>query len=199
MAFDVKYHDGYPDQLPELSAEPLEGDIGDEEITQLLNGLKTLGEENLGMAMTFTLVSHLRERLSDFVRSRAERKRHEEAEKERLLLEAEEAKTRGTAITRESFIVWKSTFDKEIAVKKAKELEDKLKGLTPKEREEFKRLRSRLSGRQLFERNKDWGMESDDSLLEEEGTSVDISQYERTRIEEEHGEDEDHVQFSDSD
>lgn len=45
------------------------------------------GEENLGMAMTFTLVSHLREQLSEFVRSKAERKRHAEAEKERLVIE----------------------------------------------------------------------------------------------------------------
>jgi hypothetical protein len=42
LAFNVKYPDGYPDQLPELSAEPIEGDIVDEEIDQLLNGLKTL-------------------------------------------------------------------------------------------------------------------------------------------------------------
>jgi hypothetical protein len=45
------------------------------------------GEENIGMAMTFTLVSHLRERLSSLVRSRAEKIRKQEAEKERLALE----------------------------------------------------------------------------------------------------------------
>lgn len=192
----MKYTDGYPDQLPELSAEPIEGDIEDDEIDDLLNGLKTLGEDNLGMAMTFTLVSHLRERLSDFVRSRAERKRQEESERERVLLEAEEARTRGTPVTRESFFTWKARFDKETALKKVKEQDEKLKGLTPKDREEFKKLQTRLSGRQLFERNKDWDT-SEDSLLEEEGTSVDISQYERARLEEEE-EDNDHVRFSDS-
>lgn len=45
------------------------------------------GEENLGMAMTFTLVSHLREQLGLLVRSRAEAREKEEAEKERLALE----------------------------------------------------------------------------------------------------------------
>jgi hypothetical protein len=102
-----------------------------------------------------------------------------------------------------------------MAVKKAKEQDEKLKGLTPKEREEFKKFQTRLSGkcfdyhhcylfiglsmpgRQLFERNRDWDT-SEDSLLEEDSTSVDISQYERTRLEEEDGEDEDHVRFSDS-
>ena len=45
------------------------------------------GEENLGMAMTFTLVSHLREQLATLVHTRAEKRRHEEMEKERLALE----------------------------------------------------------------------------------------------------------------
>ena len=39
------------------------------------------------MAMTFTLVSQLREELAALVRSRAEKRRKEEAEKERLALE----------------------------------------------------------------------------------------------------------------
>ena len=39
------------------------------------------------MAMTFTLVSHLREQLSTLVRARADKLRREEAEKERLALE----------------------------------------------------------------------------------------------------------------
>ena len=45
------------------------------------------GEENIGMAMTFTLVSHLREQLAELVRSRAEKERRIAAEKERLELE----------------------------------------------------------------------------------------------------------------
>lgn len=49
------------------------------------NNLK--GEENIGMAMTFTLVSHLREQLSILIRARSEKRRKEEMEKERLLLE----------------------------------------------------------------------------------------------------------------
>lgn len=179
--------------------------------------------------MTFTLVSHLREQLSEFVRSRAEKTRREESERERLLIEvsdhfyhgfhslrwrlqAEEAKTRGTVVTPESFLAWKVKFDKEMAAKRLKEQEEKLKGLSPKEREEYKKLQTRSTGlrstistdlrvddfpgRQLFER-RDWDV-SEDSLLEEEGTSVDVSQYDRTREEEEE-DNEDRVQFSDSD
>ena len=50
-------------------------------------------------------------------------------------------------------------------------------------------------GRQLFERNRNL---EDETLMEEGSTSVDISQYERTKAEEQEDE-EDHVRFSDSD
>lgn len=103
LILNVKYTSGYPDTLPELTADPLEGEIEEEELADLLNGLKALvclltpgvfrlsdltqGEENVGMAMTFTLVSHLREQLAELVRSRAEKERRLAAEKERLELE----------------------------------------------------------------------------------------------------------------
>lgn len=38
------------------------------------------------MAMTFTLVSHLRDQLASLVRTRAEKQRQEEMERERLAL-----------------------------------------------------------------------------------------------------------------
>ena len=52
-----------------------------------------------------------------------------------------------------------------------------------------------LPGRQIFERSRDW---TGDESLEEDGTSVDVTQYERThQTEEEH--EGDRVYFSDSD
>ena len=60
--------------------------------------------------------------------------------------QAEEAKTRGTPVTVESFKAWKAKFDAELAIKKAKAEEEKLKAMTPKEREEYKRIQGRLSG-----------------------------------------------------
>lgn len=39
------------------------------------------------MAMTFTLVSHLREQLSDLAKAKVEKRKREEKEKERLALE----------------------------------------------------------------------------------------------------------------
>ena len=116
------------------------------------------------MAMTFTLVSRLRELLADIVRERSERRRQEEAEKERQLIEvrplslllsvyglsqhnqAEEARTRGTPVTVEAFLAWKVKFMKETTEKRAREDEEKTKTMTPKEREEYKRLATRPSG-----------------------------------------------------
>ncbi|GJE95120.1 RWD and DFRP C terminal domain-containing protein [Phanerochaete sordida] len=195
LTLEVRYPDGYPDVLPDLTLEPLEGEVDDSEIQNLVEELHRIGEENLGMAMTFTLVSHLRERLVSLVLDRAERRRKEEEERERLVLEAEEAKTRGTPVTRESFLAWKAKFDKEMAEKKAREDEEKMKGMTPKEREEYKKLGFRPTGRQLFERNRDLAA-SDDNLVEEGTVSIDISQYERELSEEE--DEENQVTFSDS-
>ncbi|KAI0082682.1 RWD-domain-containing protein [Panus rudis PR-1116 ss-1] len=205
LALNVHYVDDYPDALPDLSLEAIEGDIDDEERTDLLNGLKAVvraifvalqGEENLGMAMTFTLVTHLREQLLKLVQSRMERRQKEAMEKERLAIEAEEARTRGTPVTPETFKAWKVKFDKEMAEKRAKEEEEKLKAMSPKEREEYKKLATRLSGRQLFERDKNLAV-SDDTLIEEGAVSVDVSQYDRTTREEE--EEDNGVTFSDSD
>jgi len=143
--------------------------------------------------MTFTLVSHLRELLSQLVRSKLEEQRRRDSEKERLALEAEERRTIGTPVTVESFKAWKEKFDKNLAIKKSREEEEQLKSMTPKEREEWKKFGTRLSGRQLFERNKNL---EDETLIEEGAVSVDFSQYQRTREEDEQ---EAGLTFSDSD
>ncbi|KAF9069657.1 RWD-domain-containing protein [Rhodocollybia butyracea] len=194
LTLSVHYTEDYPDALPELSLAPLEGDVEQAEIDKLLEELTKVGEENLGMAMTFTLVSHLREQLSSLVQSRETQRKFAESEKERLALEEEELRTRGTPVTVESFKIWKAKFDQEQAEKKAKEEDERLKGISAKERDEYKKIHSRLSGRQLFERHKNL---DEDTLLEEGTVSVDISQYDRTREDED--EEEDHVTFSDSD
>ncbi|KAJ7709930.1 RWD domain-containing protein [Mycena rosella] len=197
ITLEVQYPPEYPDVLPELSLHAIEGEGEMEysEMNDLLNDLRAVGEENLGIAMTFTLVSHLREQLSVLVKTRSEKRQKEETEKERLAIEAEEARTRGTPVTPESFMAWKIKFDQELAAAKKVREDEKLRGSTPKEREETRRIVGRLSGRQLFEKNKNL---EEDTLLEEGTVSVDISQYERTRREEDEEEDEG-ITFSDSD
>ncbi|KAF9451049.1 RWD-domain-containing protein [Macrolepiota fuliginosa MF-IS2] len=192
ITLKVHYTNDYPQSLPELSLDPVDTEFSDEEIDRLLQGLRDVGEDNLGMAMTFTLVSHLREQLAQLLRERIEKRNKEEQEKERLELEA--ARTRGTPVTVVSFNAWKAKFDKEMAQRKSVEEEEKLKASSPKEREEYRKYTTRLTGRQLFERNRHL---EDEGLMEDGTVSVDASQYERTRLEEQ--EEDEGVTFSDSD
>ncbi|ESK96950.1 rwd domain protein [Moniliophthora roreri MCA 2997] len=195
VALSVHYPDDYPDILPETALTCDEGELDGEEIETLVEEMKKMGEENVGMAMTFTIVSHLRDQLADLLKARATKAKQDELEKERRLLEEEAARTRGTPVTVESFKTWKAKFDAEQAEMKAREDEEKMKGLTAKEREEWKRISIRLTGRQLFERNKNL---EEDTLMEEGTVSVDFSQYERRQRDEEQ-EEEERVTFSDSD
>ena len=99
----VHYTDDYPRTIPELSLEPIETYFTNGEIDELIFELQNVvclnvvfillvadllkGRENVGMAMTFTLVSHLREHLSRLLRTRMETRKKEEQEKERLELQ----------------------------------------------------------------------------------------------------------------
>lgn len=99
--------------------------------------------------MTFTLVSSLRDVLSALVAARLERRKADETEREQRALAAEEARTRGTPVTRASFQTWKGNFDREVQLRRRQEEEDKIKGMTPKEREEFRKVATRFSGASL--------------------------------------------------
>ena len=50
-------------------------------------------------------------------------------------------------MTVESFKAWKEKFDKELAIKKLHEDEVHLRNMTPKEREEWKKSTTRLTGK----------------------------------------------------
>ncbi|KAH9180528.1 RWD-domain-containing protein [Lactarius sanguifluus] len=186
LAMTVHYTDSYPDELPELSLQLIDGEVDEDDIRALLASARAVGQENIGMAMTFTIISQLREQLSSFIRTRSERREKEE----------EEARTRGTPVTVKSFTEWKTKFDKEVSLRKMRTEEEKSKTMTVKEREEYKKIAARLTGRQLFERDKNLAT-SDTSLLEEGTVSVDISQYERVTDNED--DEEDRLEFSDSD
>ena len=49
-------------------------------------------------------------------------------------------------MTLERFLVWKTKFDKEMNTRKAREEDDRIKGLNPKEKEEWKRQGQRPTG-----------------------------------------------------
>ena len=57
-------------------------------------------------------------------------------------------------MTVESFKAWKEKFDKELAIKKAQEDEEYLRNMTPKEREEWKKSGTRLSGKTEYQKKR---------------------------------------------
>ncbi|XP_005175295.1 RWD domain-containing protein 1 [Musca domestica] len=149
------YTPTYPDEAPVVEVdEPV--NFQEDYEQRMLEHLKSTIEENIGMEMIFTLVSTaqewLNERWDDF-------KKAEEDERERRLLEAEEAERKrfeGTRVTVETFMKWKMEFEESmgIAAKREKSNDNK-----------------KLTGRELFMRDNTLN-DSDIKFLMEAGDSI---------------------------
>lgn len=134
-------------------------------------------EENLGMAMIFTLVSTLKEAAETLI---MERVASERQAREREIAEAEEEENRkfqGTLVNKERFLEWREKFRKEMEEEEQREKEEKEaeeKKKKPSAREEQK-----LTGRQLWERGLagkgDYDEEGEDELLSDGVEKLQIS------------------------
>lgn len=196
LLLHLKYPTDYPDALPEMNITAATGDLTQEEKSTLLTALTDSATENLGMAFTFTLISYLQEQMDSLINLRAIRVREQAAEVERTALLAEEERTRGTPVTVESFKTWKDRFDSEVASAKSRHEDERLRGLSGKDRDEIKRVSTRQTGKQLFEKNKDLD-DSDAVLLEDGAVAVDFTQFERQQYHEEIPKSELHLSDSD--
>jgi hypothetical protein len=154
MLLTVRYPEEYPDKAPllELSAPqnstPHQYLNVAEDKDQLLQGLEATVEENLGMAMVFTLVSAVKEAAEQLV---AERKEAAAKVREEALLAAEREENKkfhGTPVTRETFLKWREGFLKEMEEARIREEEERAA--------ELKKARikepPKLTGKQLWER-----------------------------------------------
>lgn len=163
IALTVRYPEEYPDKAPhlDLSAEdenrhPL-FNIGDAK-DDLLKSLEPVIEENLGMAMVFTLVTTVKEEAEQVaIKAReVEIKAREEAALEAERKENE--KFQGTAVTRESFLSWREGFLKEMEEQRQKEEEERLAEMKKAKIKEP----ARMTGRQLWESGLAKGEDIDD-------------------------------------
>lgn len=152
----VQYTADYPDEAPNLDLTPPPNapkhphfDIQDDK-AHLLSSLQPTIEENLGMAMIFTLVTQLKESAEELIR---ERRANAAAVRDAAIAKAEEEENRrfhGTVVNRESFLAWRAKFKAEIEEEERKRQEEiaaeekKKKGAAKDE--------SRLTGRQLWEK-----------------------------------------------
>ncbi|RDI85597.1 hypothetical protein Vi05172_g4400 [Venturia inaequalis] len=170
MLLRVEYPEDYPDTAPRLDIIPPPNapkhkffDVQEDKAV-LLEALEPTIEENLGMAMIFTIVSTLKDEAELLV---AERQKAAQAIIDFAKAKQEEEdnkKFHGTAVNRETFLEWRKRFNAEIAEeekrkKEEQEAEDKKKRGA---KEEIK-----LTGRQLWERGMAGRMEDDDG--EEDG------------------------------
>jgi len=161
----VEYPPNYPDEAPRLDllAPPNAPkhkyfDV-QEDKANLLESLEPVVEENLGMAMVFTLVSTLKDGAELLV---SERQNAAQAQKEfeaQKVEEEENKKFHGTPVNRETFLGWRKKFKEELIEaekrrKEEQEAEDKKKRGA---KEEIK-----LTGRQLWERGLAGKIEEDE-------------------------------------
>ena len=144
---------------------------------EILRKLNTAAEENLEMAMIFTIVSILKETLEALLVSAEVKEQEiaritEEREKQKLRDQVESqirSGLRRTPVTYELFLEWKAKFD-------AWKVEQRNKGndvenIRGRNREKEKREEGRLNGREVFQRLKaeaDEGFEEgeEDGLVE---------------------------------
>ncbi|KAK3061474.1 hypothetical protein LTS18_006132 [Coniosporium uncinatum] len=154
LILQVEYPEAYPDEAPRLdiSAPPNAPkhryfDV-QEDKARLLEALEPTIEENLGMAMVFTLVSTLKDSAELLV---SERQKAVQALQEVEAAKAEEEENRkfhGTAVTIESFVAWRDKFKKEMDDIEERRREDALLDMKKARVKE----ETKLTGKQLWER-----------------------------------------------
>ncbi|KAF7503367.1 hypothetical protein GJ744_003931 [Endocarpon pusillum] len=155
IVLSVSYPETYPDVAPNLdlsnppnaSKHPLL-DVSEDK-AQLLKSLDATIEENLGMAMVFTLVSTLKEAAEQLIIERQgalQARKDQEAAK---AAEEENRKFHGTVVTRERFLEWREKFLAEMAEKERKEKEEQ--EMEDKKKRGGKPEEKKMTGRQLWE------------------------------------------------
>jgi len=175
----LRFPDDYPDRAPHLDlsaphnapVHPLFS-VADDKVA-LLAVLAAAAEDNLGMAMVFTLASALREAAEQLVLDRRAAGARVRDEARQAAERAENQKFHGEPVTPASFGAWREGFLREAEEREAREEEERLA--------ELKRARIKepvkLSGRQLWERGLVGKVDEED----EEG--VPTEELERLKVE----------------
>ncbi|PSR99371.1 RWD domain-domain-containing protein [Coniella lustricola] len=183
MVLTVRYPDDYPDKAPNLDLSALEDGGGEkhplfnvaEDKTALLATLDPVIEENMGMAMVFTLVTTLKEEAEQLV---ARRRADIAAAHQEVLLAAEREENKkfhGTMVSRETFLQWRDGFMREMEEERMREEEERAA--------EMKKARikdpAKMSGRQLWESGLAKGEEIEEG---EDDAAAPIDEMEKLKV-----------------
>lgn len=156
------YTEKYPDEVPLIEISESDN-LEDDQINEMLEFLHKQAEENVGMAMVFTLVSAIQEELTTLVEQTKQRRIDAEERRKKEEEELEQKKFEGTVVTIENFLAWKAKFDAEMA-----ELNKNRVEVDPN-------AKSKYSGKELFMRDASL-IESDVQFLQQEGENVEVDE-----------------------
>ena len=152
----------YPDSPPLLKVRSLQG-INDTDIRALQTKLETEVQENLGMAMMYTLFTSAKEWLREkYGQQEVQEEEEDDVEKEEVI------EKHGEVVTVESFMAWRDRYEAEMALEKAKLMPD-LALLASKEK--------KVGGRQWFEMKsagKVFVEEEDDDEIDDDDEDIDF-------------------------
>ncbi|KAL8847709.1 MAG: hypothetical protein Q9221_007270 [Calogaya cf. arnoldii] len=172
LLLTITYPPAYPDEppildlsLPPNAPKPPHLDLSTDR-GPLLSSLTTTIEENLGMAMVFTLVTVLRENIESLM---LERVATIQAAKDKIAEEAEaqeNAKFHGERVTRESFLRWREGFRSEM---EAKEEEERARKEAVEMKARGPKKEDKLTGRELWEKGLVGKVEEDEDVGVEDG------------------------------
>ena len=183
ILLQVKYPEEYPEEAPVLDllpppnapVHPFFSVASDKQ--KLLDGLSETIEENMGMAMVFTLVSTLKDNAEQLVAERQAGARQEHEQK-LLAAEAEENKKfHGTPVTPETFTSWREGFRKEMEELRKKE--EEADEAAEKKKNKGKDAAVPLTGKQLWER----GLAGKTEEEEDGDDSVEVGGVESLKVE----------------
>lgn len=174
IILQVKYPDDYPEVPPSLDllgvpnapVHPYFSISSDKQT--LIDGLAETIEENMGMAMIFTLVSTLKDNAEQLVAERQAGTRLEQEKKLEALEREENKKFHGEAVSAESFMRWREGFRKEM--EEARIRDEELEEAAEKKRNKGKDAVILLTGRQLWERGMAGKVEEEEEGDEDQAT-----------------------------
>jgi hypothetical protein len=129
---------------------------------RLIDALNDSIEENMGMAMIFTLVSTVKDAAEQIIQERQEVLKQEHV-KRVMAIEAEENKKfHGTPVNIETFAKWRDAFRKEMD--DIEQAEREVEEAAEKKRNRGKETEVKLTGRQLWESGMAGKADEDDDL-----------------------------------